>query len=147
MVTPDYVRVLIFYDRQTNITNPVVSTVLDSLNAGGTASATSGDFINMQNRQRFTVIRDKFFYLPPMGVNGVTQGSTSILTTWDNLHWEEFINLKSLGTQYNVTDGGSIADITSGALSMLVLSNQENAANDNQAWQVSFGTRLKFYDV
>jgi len=131
-------RMLIIYDSQPNAANPTIQALLqDSSAAGATTWASE---INLINRQRFKVLRDKQFLLGNVANVG---GATEIVPDpiKNSLNVDEFIDLNGLETIYNGTNGGTIADITSGALHIVTLGDA-NAGGYN----LNYTTRLRYYD-
>jgi hypothetical protein len=59
----DYIRVIFFYDRQTNGVSPTYSQVITTQPAG---TSGAGDPPNWQNRGRFKIIRDFKIATPPI---------------------------------------------------------------------------------
>lgn len=88
-------RILIVYDKQTNAAAPTITNVLltDDIDSP----------MNLSNRDRFVVIMDKL--TPPI----------SVASTFA-VQGKKFINLKGLETMYNTTEGGTVADVTTGGL-------------------------------
>lgn len=63
-------------------------------------------------------------------------GTVSKVVDW-------FIPLKGLETIYNNTNGGSIADITSGALLFYLVCDADITTG---TWNMEYTSRLRFYD-
>lgn len=116
-------RILIVYDRQTNIALPAITSILltDSFYSP----------MNLSNRDRYLILMDKI--TAPIAVNG--QFSVS---------GKKFINLRGLEAMYNTTEGGSVADITTGGIYLFVAQNSGiTVATPN-----FFSTcRIKFSDL
>lgn len=141
----DLGRLFLIYDSQSNGAFPVVADILSDLN--NAAPATSGtSAINLNNRQRFMVIRDHHITLPAVtntaGVltNGPAFNDTARYSY--EINW--FIKLKGLETVYNqlVPGGGpDITEIASGSLFLMFVSTQQDAA-----YNFIGQTRLRYYD-
>lgn len=136
----DVGRIVIVYDAQPNGALPVVSDIFQ--NANSAAATNNLANINLNNRQRFTILRDMEVYLPSV------TNTAGVLTNRGNEDYikqsfliDEFIKLRGMETVYNSVDGGTIADITSGSLLLVTFAN--NASED---WAFQFGTRLRYYD-
>lgn len=146
-VPPQYARILVLYDRQANGALPAGSDILQAYNAAGGTSNTFIDGLNMNNRDRFTILRDRKVVLPALGVMGATATSQTNLDPDPNLkkslNYQEFIKLKGLETHFKASAGG-VGDISTGALLMMTITYQD--ANATAAWQLQYGARLKFYD-
>lgn len=98
-VTRQFARLLVIYDRQANGALPAVADILTGYNAAGATSSTVYDGLNMNNRDRFLVLRDRKLYLPPLGINGATPAASqgvALVGNRDNedLLIREFIKLK-----------------------------------------------------
>lgn len=134
----DYGRMIVVYDSQPNAALPNLATVLQDANAAAASSAFSE--INLNERERFRFLRDKRFYLPSCtnAANVLTNNAQQDQIV-QSLNINEFIDLKGMETVYNAVNGGTIADITSGSLFVLWVSNLAG-------YDSIFTTRLRFYD-
>jgi len=137
LATNSYCRVIIFYDSQPNAAYPATfTTLLQDSNAGAGLSVLSR--MNISERERFKILRDKY-----MLVGGVT--AAGVQNVPDSCHQannlNEFIDLKGIETTYNATNGGTIADITSGSLVLALISDGTNGDV-----QLTWSTRLRYYD-
>lgn len=144
-----YMRILIYYDRQSNGANPSQADVLTDTIAAGTAAAVIPESnLNINNRDRFMVLRDRKVLLPAVGALGVSPGGLEEVTCLNDigkggLAYQEFIKLKGLESLYNSTNGGTIGDISAGAFGILVF-NADNSGSP--AWAFTVQTRFKFLD-
>lgn len=136
--TPDFGRIFIVYDSQANGGLPGLATLLQDSNAAAASSPQSN--INLVNRERFKIIKDYQIITPPVAVvaNGPNSINDPIMNTW-NINW--FIKLNGLETIYNATNGGTVADISSGSLLLITCS-----VNTNSKWTLSGSSRLRYYD-
>lgn len=142
----DFGRIMLIYDSQTNGGTPPLAALLQSANTGAITDAFTG--INMNNRQRFTVLRDIPLIIPPVtntgGAGVLTNGPQFIGDGNNPFNIHLYIPLKGIETIFNSNDAGNTtADITSGSL-LLVTYNQ-NAVN-NGSWVFNFQSRLRFFD-
>jgi len=147
-VNAQLARIIILYDRQANGANPAIADVLNAYNnAGATSGGTPYDSLNMNNRDRFIILRDRFMYLPPLATLGGTpakiQGVTVDPYANKSLIYHEFIKLKGLQTHYKASTGG-IGDIATGSFLILTISNGDN--NTVGQWALNYGARFKFFD-
>lgn len=137
----DVARIIVYYDSQANAALPALGTLLADSNAGGAASGLSE--INLVNRARFKVLKDYQIVLPAVtNTAGVLSNGPVIqdpISNTFNINW--FIKLKGLETIYNATNGGTVADISSGSL-LLSITSLSQASQ----WQFTVGTRLRYYD-
>ncbi len=138
----DMARIIVFFDSQPNAAAGTLAALLQDSNAGAATSGTSE--INLVNRQRFKILRDYQMIIPP-ATN--TAGVITNVGVYDQAEKtfaiDMFIKLKGLETVYNGTNGGTIADITSGSLFIVTLNN---VAGNTGNWGFTFGTRLRYYD-
>jgi len=133
-------RLIIYFDAQPNATAPTINSLLqDSNAAAGTSWASE---INLVNRQRFKILRD---YQVILGqVSSIIATGTEIIPDpiTNSLNVDMFIKLKGLETIYNGVNGGTIADITSGAIGLTLVGGTTADGN----WQFSYSSRLRYYD-
>lgn len=151
-VKQQFARVIIYYDRQTNGALPSIAAVLTDYDTGG--AVTSGSVfngVNMDNRDRFMIIRDRKFVLPAIGALGVTSANTATGLTHNSadlkeslVNYCEYIKLNGLETQYKNTSGGLASDISTGSFGIIVISSGD--ANATAAYSIAFNTRYKFLD-
>lgn len=136
-------RLLIIYDRQPVGALPVISDILQSRDQTGTATTASASEINLDNRDRFAIVRDMQLFIPPCTY------AAGVLTNGPNFPSDEdqqwdintFIRLKEMGTHFkSSTNPTAIADIATGALYACFVSSQDNTV------QASVGFRLRYHD-
>lgn len=108
------VRLMILIDLQPNGALPAITDIL-------TNSHPSAN-MNLNNRDRFKILLDKTWNLDPY-LNDATAG-TSRITATNQCRNFKFYKKCDQETIFNATNGGTIADITSGALIRVVLGNQ-----------------------
>ena len=101
--TSTVIRYIIFYDKQTNGALLGASDIIDA----NTVTA----HLNMDNRQRFEVLRDKTITM-----------NLLVDTSPQFVFRKEFIKLRCRDVIYNGTAGG-VADINTGGLFIMLLSN------------------------
>lgn len=119
------VRFMVVYDRQPNGSYPTISDIL-SVNVSTAPTFDSG--INMANRDRFVVLRNKY--------------SALYLGAAANVHFDEFIKTK-LEVQYK-SNTGTIGDITTGAIYIVAFSTNSTAASYIAA--KAFQSRIRYFD-
>jgi len=125
--THNSVRYLIVYDRQPNGAFPAFSDIL-STNISTAPTFFSG--VNMANRSRFIILRDRVYTQDPDG-------------TGDIVTVKEFIKTK-LETQFR-TNAGNIGDITTGALYLVAFGlTGGNAVSYTNMATTSF--RIRYFD-
>jgi len=103
-------RVLLVYDKQSNLAAPTILNVLNTI------SPTSQK--NLDNRKRFRILMDKTFDL---GAKATGVG--------ERLTFEKYIKLNT-PVQYNTANNGTIADIVSGSLYLITLGDVASGADD-----------------
>lgn len=137
----DIGRLIIFYDAQPNAAAPLIATLLQDSTAAAATSSLSE--INLINRARFKILRDYQVLLPSQTD---TAGVITNLANFDpigpnTLNVNFFIPLKGLETEYNGVNGGTIADISSGAIFITAVS--QNATSE---YEFTYTCRMRYYD-
>lgn len=146
--TTEYIRAIIYYDAQPNGQFPAIADVLSSYAADGTITSGSIDFLNMNNRERFKVFMDVAVNLGQISNNTATSECQLALLdtnrTETNIH--RYIRMKRLVCNYKASAGtvGSIGDIATGAINLLIFSNAFNQASTSTSFQLR--SRLRYYD-
>lgn len=137
-------RMLIVYDRQPNGVVFVIADLLKSRDNVGTAATTGSSEINLDNRDRFIIVRNEQFYFPPVtNTAGVLTNGPSFPGQTERYDVNLFIPLAGLVTLYNGTSNPAvIGDINSGALFAVFVSQTV----DN-TWQAGLGFRLRYKDT
>lgn len=136
-------RMIIVYDRQPTGALPVITDILQARDQTGAVTTTGNSEINLDNRDRFTIVRDVEWYAPPV------TNTAGVLTNGPNFPGEDaqfdvniFIKLRGLGVHFKSTSNPTtIVDIATGALyAAFVSSNADNA------WAANVSFRLRFDD-
>lgn len=148
----DTARILVVYDRQTNGALPAISDILQDTEQNGTNTTQANSNINLNNRDRFQIIRDIRMCLP-----AITNAATGVPTAaWPTLIQgtasggqgalvREFIKLGELCTQFRADSSPAvIGDIATGALYLITFSEQAAGAEGFSA--VSWNARLRYHD-
>lgn len=135
----DILRLIIYYDSQPNGAAPTLATLIQDSNAGAATSVLSE--INLNNRQRFQILRDKDILVPSVTFTAGVLTNTNYPDSSGRLAINEFIPLKGLETVFNAGTSQTIADITSGAIGFFFISQ----TTDN-TWLFDYTTRLRYYD-
>lgn len=134
-VTPQHYRMIVFVDYQPNGAAPAVTDLL--------VSATPASHLNLNNRDRFKVLADKEWVVDPwLASNTATQSYASTVNQVKFVKKFKRINEECI---FNGTNGGSIADITSGALFMFWIGS--NAAGTNTDGNAIVATRVRYADA
>lgn len=125
---PQYMtaRYMIVYDQQPNGAFPAITDLL-STNISTAPSFTTG--VNMANRSRFTVLRDRYVDFDKDRLN--------------QIHFKEFIRC-GLESQFR-TNAGNVGDLTTGAIYFVAFTHAAGAADNNVALQ-TLTSRIRYYD-
>lgn len=138
----DYGRMMVVYDKQPNGALPTIQDILlDQINSGTDVSLSqrlSG--INLNNRDRFEILRDQQFWLPPTANTSFTlaPGVAFPMTI------KMFIDLKGRETTYRADSSpGVIGDISTGSLLLITFGNY---ASGTEGYNLALTSRVRFYD-
>lgn len=143
LVQSEYIRVMVIYDRQTNGAFPTVADVLTNYDYTGATTTTSFSYLNMNNIERFVVLRDTHFHIPDNDFAGTqTSGMGSIIDYKNNCNYDEYIKLGKLETHYK-NSTGLVGDITTGGIYLLLLGNVAAGSN---GYQMQYSIRYRFHD-
>ncbi|AXF51974.1 MAG: capsid protein [Cressdnaviricota sp.] len=127
---PTYCRIMLVWDSQSN--SGTIPTIAQILTASSSVSNT-----NLDNRERFTVLRD---WKQTLGGTSTTATSSYAQSpTVSELDW--YVPLKGAKTTYSATTG-VIGAVATGTLLLVTIGNQ--ATSD--AFQFQCTTRLRFTD-
>lgn len=132
-------RLLIVFDKQTNGAAPAYSDIIKSQNISGTTSSTIFDMINLDNRDRFEIIRDLYYTTGGIDTTATQTWATSPLIINVNI----YVKLGNRETVYNAGTAGTVGDIQSGSLYFFLISDQVNAAGVS----ANLACRTRFVDV
>lgn len=144
----DYIRIMIIYDQQPTGTNPASTEFLQDVDNAGTLTTTSYSGLNLNFRDRFTILMDHRIGVARDGGSS-TDGVTEIAggSTTENSNTSQFnryIRMRGLLTQYKQTaNPAAIGDITTGALYLFTLGK---IAVGTAGYNLAFKTRLRFAD-
>jgi len=128
-------RFMLVYDLQPN---GAAMTITDLLNTADPSSQ-----LNLNNRDRFRIIADQEFVFDHYNyVTTATQTSQAFGRTIQNFKKYKKLNLEMI---FNAVNGGTIADIASGALYMVWIGS--NAAGSNTDANAVVSTRVRYSDV
>lgn len=138
----DFLRLILFYDRQPNGAAPALADVLTSVDRAGTTESVSTSGLNINNADRFKVLRD--WYWPIIWpATGTTPQNAELAAVPETIAFKDFIKLGGMETHYNAGTAGTIADITTGSLYLLAVGLQSNA---NHQWNCTFDCRVRYLD-
>lgn len=146
----DTLRVLVVYDRQTNGALPAISDILQDTEQNGTNTTISTSNINLNNRDRFQIIRDARMCLPAItnaatGVPTLAWPSTMQGTSETGALYRSFMKLGELVTQFKADSAPAvIGDISTGGLYLITFAAQ--AAGAEGFTIVDWNARLRYHD-
>jgi len=132
-------RMVLVYDAQPNGAFPAIADLFQDSTAGGATGFMSE--LNLNNRERFKILREKMWVMGPTAANQA--GQTVINDGSQCLVINEFIKLKKIEAIFNATNGGTVADVTSGSLFAVFMSD---ANSTSSAWNAVYTARLRYYD-
>jgi len=148
----DYVRWMIIYDRQANGATPTPADLLTNYdNTGATLTGTPYLGLNLNNADRFVVLRDKRIALSQRQYSGALAPNPD---TWYGANFQnyqsdltinEFIDLKGLEVHYKAsTNPAVIGDIATGALYFVC---GVATATGVGAYEAIVNSRLRYWDI
>lgn len=139
----DVMRMAIVYDRQPVGTLPVFTDIFLARTQTGATSGTGVAEVNLDNRDRFIILRDLEIYMPSVS------NAANVLTNGPNYPGSDqesdinmFIKLKGLGTHFKSSSNPTtIGDIATGALYMICFGYAQSGS-----WQLQLGFRMRYDD-
>lgn len=147
----EYCRVMVVYDRQPVVSAlPVITDILRGYDQAGTAMATAASIpflgLNMDNADRFTMLRDIRFVCGQNSASALTDGVPDVVDYVTNrVNINEFIKLRDLETHYGINAAPiTIANVNTGALYLVTVGNVTLAAPN--AFSLAACARLRYYD-
>lgn len=127
------IRMIILWDMQPNGAAPALADVL--ANAADNTSQ-----LNLNNRDRFRIVKDKMFSFDPFWHTTIGDFMGFNHTTTNHKGYKKF----SQEVIFNAGNAAAVGDINSGSLYMIFLGNQAAAANRNI--NLVGNTRVRFTD-
>ena len=142
----EYLRIMLVYDRQPNGAYPTASDLLTSYDNTGATTSTSFSHLNMNNCERFVVLRDCRIGIPSDGTAAATNQVQAIVDPrGDKYNIDMYVKLKDLETHYKASSNPAvIGDQASGALLLFLFGNVAAAA---AAYNLAWSSRLRYHDV
>lgn len=145
----DYMRIILIYDRQPNVagTFPALNEVLQDTDNAAVNSTTARSGVNMNNAERFKIIRDLRIHSPGATLAGAsTNISEAVIDyTTNRVNINEFVRLGDLETHYrSTTNPAVLADISTGSLLLMTVGLTAVAT---AAYDVIYTARLRFHDT
>lgn len=102
-------RMIIVYDKQSNGAAPAYTDVIRSQNVSGVNSSSAADMINLDNRDRFIILRDRAFAMSQQS----TVATQAVAGSNTDLFVDEYLRI-NMETIYNAGTAGTVGDITTG---------------------------------
>lgn len=144
-----FVRLLLFYDRQNNGLVTTMSDLLQLVNLDGTANSDTFGFINMNNAERYIILRDEiipiFSNRNNQSTNAPTQNYISMIDGVPKNYFDWYVSLKGLETRFQNNDGDEFS-IATGGLYLYVFSNISGGGGNVVPFTGYYNARLRFYD-
>lgn len=129
---------ILIYDTNPNGASATYANIFKDCNATG-ATNTIQSGVNLDNRERFAIIRHECFNL---NINSTLGRKTSFdESTKANFYQEFFVDLHGLETVFNNLNGGTQADLQTGGLAFFLV-----CSSSGTDWNYSFSCRLRYYD-
>lgn len=139
----DLLRVIVVYDLNANGLKPLVSDIMDTNGSGNAYGVNS--FYSLNNRGRFVYLYDEIKIFQPFWT-----ASQAVPAAYSQPigcpTWHANIHCKDLVTQYNTGNTGSITDISTGAL-WLLLQAEWLSVTTVVTTTASSSIRLSFLDA
>jgi len=146
---PTMARIIIVYDRQPGTANgsnllptlPQISEVLQSRDQTGAPATTGASEINLDNRDRYIILRDYEVYLPAVYLTAGVTTLADYSGVGNTIDINEFVKLKGLGVQYKSSSNPTaIGDFSTGALYACFV------CVGDATWEANVGFRLRYND-
>lgn len=133
--TPNQCRFMLVYDLQPNGAAPSITDILN------TADSTAQ--LNLNNRDRFRIISDRIFMLDALSYNNTATQSAALGSGRSsfNLRHYQRLNLEMI---FNGVNGGTVADIASGALYMVWIGSRNSGTIDGNFYG---SARVRYSDI
>jgi len=142
--SPDFLKWAIVYDRQPNGALPTYQQIFQLYDQTGATHSDAYSDVNLDERDRFMIIRHKTYNGPAQDVAGATPAQTIGIPVEDQ-QINEFIKLKRLTTHFNGTAAPlTITNIVTGAL-YLVTQGLKPVAS--APFDMNLAFRLRYDDL
>lgn len=134
-------RISLVYDKQTRGAAPLVSDIWANIDNAGSLTSSLSAAMNPEARDRFVVLMDKFMST----WTDVNTGSYATTIAFGrSTATKKFIKLKNAETLYNTGNTGTVSDIESGGL-FLILQCSITGTED-APFNFTYNTRLRWTD-
>jgi len=140
-------RIIVVYDRQANGASPSWTDVISQYDQGGNLNSGVLAGLNMGNRERFIVLIDEQYTFSSQTITAGAVSSVFPLTATEKVpimaNFDRYVKLRGLETHFNQTNGGTIADIQTGAIHMFVAGDATSAS----AFKFTWWGRFRYQDL
>jgi len=141
----DYVRIMLIYDKQANGAFPTIADIIQSTDQAGTNSTTNMSNANLNNRDRFKILRDQRITLAAVAAGPPLQPTNMFDQVSPNTNIEWFVKLGGMETQFRADSAPAvIGDIATGALLLVTLGD---FALGVEGYEMRVESRLRYWDV
>jgi len=137
-----YVRILIVYDAQLNGI-PLTAAQAATQLLQNPLILTSP--MNLDNRERFRVVLDKFYYIGATLMSATSEENT-FSTDRNNAFVKKYKAVMKLDTIYNQGNAGTAGDIQSGGLFMLAVTDKYSDDSTGASAFINCYNRIRFFD-
>lgn len=139
----EIVRILVVYDKQSNNTTPAYSSIIENLSNTSITESTTIGFPNMNNSERFEILKDYIFDCPDAQTSStaLTPINTALIdfSRPGYFHWK--IPLEGRETIFSGTTVGN--ELQSGTLWLWVMGD---SFPGSEPYELTFNARLEFVD-
>lgn len=149
-LSEETLRIIIFYDKQPNGVAATWNQVVQAYDNAGTATNLIYDGVNLDNRDRFVILRDRKIVMPQTSAAGIATGppygaSIGTVGAKDGSDggsvWKEFIKLGNMEAQFNGTaNPATVAQVATGNLGIVF------AGGVGGQYTIVASARLRFQD-
>lgn len=139
-------RMMVIYDRNPNGNLPLFSDIISGRYPDNANGSVIYSEINIDNRERFVVLRDKYYTTPWQQWNANTLVATEVRDE-QQFTVNEHIKMKGLSTIYNSTSNPiTSANINSGAVYLLLFMGSSQLVQDG-SWGLAWTARFRYTDA
>lgn len=142
---PNFLRVMVIYDRQPGPLFPVIGDILATVDQAGAVTTTSKSQMNPNNMDRFAMLRDIRYDIPNDNVAGTSDFVGGIID-YNNqkVRIDEYIKIPGYDMHYNSTANPiTNANVSTGAIYLVTFGNVAAATS---AYAVEWTSRLRYLD-
>lgn len=142
----DYVRVVIVYDKQCNGATPTWQDIFKDLDASGGSQVNAYSHANLDNSDRFVILRDHKYQVPiPQLTVGGSGALAAETTSMSNESWsiDDYVKCDLPTVYFGTANTGTVTDIASGGIFMICQGMQ---AAGNELLDLEWMSRVRFID-